>query len=63
MKKAVEYERICTPERMAALYPIFREINAEQEEIAKLRNDKRLQQQHKAKKLAKKNGGKNEKSK
>ena len=25
--------RICTPERMAVLYPIFREINIEQDEI------------------------------
>ena len=25
--------RICTPERMAALYPIFREINIEMNEI------------------------------
>ena len=32
MDKAQE-GRICTPERMAALYPIFREINDEQDEI------------------------------
>ena len=32
MYKAIE-GRICTPERMALLYPIFREINIEQDEI------------------------------
>ena len=34
MHKAVK-GRICTPERMAKLYPIFREINAEMKEIEK----------------------------
>ena len=29
MQKAVREGRICTPERMAVLYPIFREINDE----------------------------------
>lgn len=33
MMKAVNHGRICTSERMAILYPIFREINIEQEEI------------------------------
>ena len=33
MYKAVKDGRICTPERMAALYPVFREINVEQDEI------------------------------
>jgi hypothetical protein len=32
MNKAVK-GRICTPERMALLYPIFREINIEMNEI------------------------------
>lgn len=32
MNKAVK-GRICTPERMAKLYPIFREINLETDEI------------------------------
>jgi hypothetical protein len=33
MFKAVNHGRICTPERMAGLYPIFREINVEMDEI------------------------------
>lgn len=32
MKQAVEHGRICTPERMVLLYPIFREINNESAE-------------------------------
>lgn len=32
MYKAIK-GRICTPERMAVLYPIFREINIEMDEI------------------------------
>lgn len=35
MRKAVNQGRICTPERMALLYPIFREINIEMDEIDK----------------------------
>ena len=34
MRRAVKYGRICTPERMSVLYPIFREINIEQDLIA-----------------------------
>ncbi len=33
MNAAVEYGRICTPERMAKLYPIFREINMEMDDM------------------------------
>ena len=36
MRRAVDHGRICTPERMIALYPIFREINIEQDEAREL---------------------------
>lgn len=42
MYKAIK-GRICTPERMATLYPIFREINEETEEI--IRNEKEFERQ------------------
>lgn len=47
MEKAVKRGRICTPERMALLYPIFREINAEQDEMsAELLNYTRRRLRH-----------------
>ena len=33
MRKAVSHGRTCTTERMVLLYPIFREINIEMDEI------------------------------
>lgn len=46
MFKAVNHGRICTPERMALLYPIFREINLETDEIkAEEARDERLVQE------------------
>ena len=42
MRKAVE-GRICTPERMIALYPIFREINIEQEEIHEIEASEQIE--------------------
>ena len=39
MRKAVDHGCICTPERMAKLYPIFREINMEQEDSQKYWED------------------------
>lgn len=36
LRRAVDHGRICTPERMAILYPILRDINIEQEEIQRI---------------------------
>src|SRR4051812_46398158 len=33
MRRAVDHGRICSPERMTILYPIFREINLETDDI------------------------------
>lgn len=55
MRKAVDNGCICTPERMASLYPIFREINIEQEETARIfENNERKYKERDAKKLARK---------
>jgi hypothetical protein len=60
MRKAVDHGRICTPERMAVLYPIFREINREMDEIdahwksfdrIEQRREERRQQRRKEKAL------------
>jgi len=53
MNKAVN-GRICTPERMVLLYPIFREINAEMDEInAETERDKRRLERRKTKEARK----------
>jgi hypothetical protein len=53
MRKAVE-GRICTPERMARLYPIFREINVEMDGIndywAKIRRKQKVRLEKKQQK-------------
>lgn len=56
MTKAANEGRICTPERMVKLYPIFREINIEMEEIkAENAEFEREAQERETKKQAKKN--------
>ena len=54
LHKAVK-GRICTPERMALLYPIFREINIEQDEIERYHRQEALKF---ARKEAKRRGAK-----
>lgn len=60
MRKAVNQGRICTPDRMARLYPIFREINIEMDEIDKHWRKMEIKDKKRAERKAKKKAVGNE---